>query len=172
MKSQTIAVMVAALTMTGLVSAQTNNIPNRLIDYAAFQKQVKEVGQWREGHRLTEEQFVEASRQRDTIILDARSKDKYALLHIEGAINLPLTDFTAAELARVIPTKATRIVIYCNNNFLDSPRAFATKAAPASLNLYTFNNLVSYGYTNVYELGPLLDTHATKIRLAGTDSRQ
>ncbi|MGZ4963315.1 MAG: rhodanese-like domain-containing protein [Limisphaerales bacterium] len=151
------------------VIAQTNKIPNPLIDYAAFQRQVKGVGPLREKHRLTEDQFIQASIEPDTIILDARSSDKYAMLHIKGARNIPLTDFTAAELAKVIPSKTARILIYCNNNFLNSPRAFATKAPAASLNVYTFNNLVSYGYTNVYELGPLANIDGTKLSLEGTD---
>jgi hypothetical protein len=33
----------------------------------------------------------------------------------------------------------------------------------ASLNIYTFNVLHSYGYTNVYELGPLIDIRAARI---------
>jgi len=169
MKIHFFSTALAVITVSSTLSAQTNKIPNRLIDYPAFQQQVKQVGQWREQHRVTEDQFIQMSTQPDTIILDARSRDKYALLHIKGAINLPLTDFTDADLARTIPGKSTRILIYCNNNFLNSPRAFASKAAPASLNVYTFNNLVTYGYTNVYELGPLLDTRTTKIALEGSE---
>jgi|GEM_PF-3815792 len=42
------------------------------------------------------------------------------------------------------------------------------KAARASLNISTYIALYSYGYRNVYELGPLLDVHATKLPLEGS----
>jgi len=37
--------------------------------------------------------------------------------------------------------------------------------AVASLNLSTYVSLYSYGYRNIYELGPLLDLKETKIEL-------
>ena len=103
-----------------------------------------------------------------TIILDARSKEKYQMLHVQGAKHLSLPDMTAAELAAVIPTKGTRVMIYCNNNFKNEQAAFPAKAVSASLNIYTFNSLHSYGYTNVYELGPLVDVTRTKLPLEGS----
>ena len=63
----------------------------------------------------------------------------------------------------MLPDKGQRILIYCNNNFQNSPRAFAYKSPNASLNLSTYVALYSYGYTNVYELGPLLDVKTTTI---------
>jgi hypothetical protein len=38
----------------------------------------------------------------------------------------------------------------------------------ASLNLYTFNTLYSYGYTNVYELGPLIEIQKSMLPFEGT----
>ena len=104
-----------------------------------------------------------------TIIYDARSDDKYARLHIKGARHLSFTEITADNLAKVFPTKSTRILIYCNNNFMNSPKNFAAKAATASLNIHTFNTLFNYGYTNVYELGPLLDIRRARIPFEGTE---
>jgi hypothetical protein len=101
--------------------------------------------------------------QRGTIILDARSAQKFSLLHVKGAKNLSLPDITEDELAKMIPSKSTRILIYCNNNFLNEPAAFPSKALDAALNVYTMNVLFAYGYTNVYELGPLLDIRKTII---------
>jgi hypothetical protein len=60
-------------------------------------------------------------------------------------------------------------LIYCNNNFENSPRAFASKAPSASLNISTYTSLKSYGYTNIYELGPLLDVHNTAIPFDGSE---
>jgi hypothetical protein len=141
---------------------------NPLIDHAGFLADAQAVGKLREQRRVTEQDFLRMASEPDTVILDARTRDKYDLLHVAGARHLALTDVTAEELARVIPSKDTRILIYCNNNFLAEPRAFATKAPPASLNLYTFTTLLSYGYRNVYELAPLIDVRRSTLPFAGT----
>ena len=154
-----------------LVAGQANaqDIPNRLIDYDAFAGQVARVGEIRQRHRITEDEFVRMSKEPGTVILDARSAEKYAQLHVKGASNLSLPDITADELARVLPDKSTRVLIYCNNNFLNAPGAFPSKAIDASLNIYTYNVLHSYGYENIYELGPLLDIRQTKIVFEGSE---
>jgi hypothetical protein len=144
-------------------------IPNRLIDYPGFEKIVETSAKERESHRLTENAFLAAMKEPDVVVLDARSADMYKLRHIDGAVNLPFTDFAAGPLALVLPTKDTKILIYCNNNFLNDQRAFISKSAPASLNLSTYTSLKAYGYNNIYELGPLLDVQKTKIPFGGTE---
>jgi hypothetical protein len=150
------------------VGAGAQEIPNPLIDYPGFQEQVSLVGALREQRRITEDEFIRMAAEPGTIVLDARSTEMFRLLHVKGARNLSLPDFTEEDLARVIPSKTTRVLIYCNNNFLNSPDPFRTKAIVASLNIYTFNVLHSYGYTNVYELGPLLDVKKTKLKFEGS----
>jgi len=142
-------------------------IPNPKIDYSEYLRIAAQTERLRASRRLTEEQFITLSREPDTVVLDARSADKFRILHIRGAVNLPFTDFTAAELAKILPTKATRVLIYCNNNFEGDELAFATKAAPASLNISTFVSLAIYGYRNVYELGPMVDVKSTSLVLEG-----
>ena len=39
----------------------------------------------------------------------------------------------------------------------------------ASLNIHTINVLYAYGYTNVFELGPLIDIKQTKIPFEGSE---
>ena len=145
-----------------------DEIPNQLIDYELFASQVADVGRLRKDRRVTEEQFIKMSQEPGTIIFDARSDPKFNQLHVKGAKHLSLPDITQEELAKIISTPATRVLIYCNNNFLNEPRAFPSKAPSASLNIHTFNVLYSYGYKNIYELGPLIDIKKTKISFEGS----
>jgi phage shock protein E len=162
------------LTATTLVFAShgvlgQDPIPNPLIDYTGFQKIVDTANKEREARRLTEDGFLKMITDPDAMVLDARSAGMYRLRHIKGATNLPFTDFSAASLAGVIPGKETKILIYCNNNFLNDPVAMFSKVATASLNLSTYTSLKSYGYGNIYELGPLLDVNKTKIPFEGLE---
>lgn len=141
---------------------------NPLIDYDGFAAAVREVGAARESRRIDARRFLELAGQPGVVILDARSRDAYALLHVEGSVNLPLPDITADALAALLPDPATPVLIYCNNNFLDQPQAFPTKAPAASLNLHTLTVLHSYGYRNVYELAPLAGVGETPLPFAGT----
>jgi phage shock protein E len=150
------------------VAACAAEIPNRLIDYPAFERNVEKVGKLRAKQRVSEEDFILMAADPKTVILDARSAEMFRLLHVAGATNLSLPDITAQELAKVIPSKSTRVLIYCNNNFLNAPKAFATKTPSASLNIHTFNVLYSYGYTNVYELGSLIDIRNAKLQFEGS----
>ncbi len=110
--------------------------------------------------------------EKDTIVLDARSADKFAMLHLKGAVNLPFTDFTEEALAKIFPNKNTRILIYCNNNFDKAPVSMPMKRAGASLNLSTLISLQTYGYTNVYELGGYIDVNQSKLPFAGSDVKK
>ena len=148
--------------------AETNNIPNRLIDYPGFLTNAAKVEVLRNEHRVTEPQFIEMASYPNTVVFDARSDDKYGRFHIKGARHLSFPEITESELARVFPSKATRTLIYCNNNFLNAPNTMMTKAPAASLNIHTFNTLYNYGYTNVYELGPLVDVRKTRLEFEGT----
>ncbi|HEV7405888.1 MAG TPA: rhodanese-like domain-containing protein [Chthoniobacteraceae bacterium] len=162
------ATLVSLLALSSLAAA-ADRIPNRLIDYSKFQLIAAQVAPVREQRRITEDQFLAMSSEPGTVVLDARSADKYAMRHIKGAVNLPFTDFTAESLARAIPEKTTRILIYCNNNFNGAPRSLTAKSAPASLNISTYIALTTYGYKNVFELGPLLDVKTTKLPFVGTE---
>ncbi len=140
---------------------------NPRVDPNGFRDQVDQVGELRRTHSIDEQAFLEMAAGENTVILDARSREKFALLHVRGAVNLSLPDMTASELEKIIPSKETRILIYCNNNFANSPTVFPEKVASAALNLHTFTTLSSYGYRNVFELGPLLDGNQTRIPLEG-----
>jgi hypothetical protein len=169
MRLPQILLSVLVLSVAHAAEVSSDTAPkNPLIDYEGFLSDASKVGLLRAEHRVSEEDFLRMAAEPDAVILDARSADKYEMLHIAGARHLALTDVTAETLAKVIPTKNTRILIYCNNNFLQEPIAFASKTARASLNIYTFNTLYSYGYRNVYELAPLADIRKSKLPFEGT----
>jgi len=138
-------------------------IANPAIDMQGYLRVAAEAAEHRESRRLTEADFIRMSREPGTVILDARSREKYNELHIKGAINLSFPDITVESLAGMLPNKNARILIYCNNNFVGAQEAFPSKIAVASLNLSTYISLYSYGYRNVYELGPLLDIKTSKL---------
>ncbi len=161
----------ASVQAESVVPVKAETIPNPAIDYAGFQKLVNELGPVREKNRLTEAQFIKMSTEADTIVLDARNETRYEAIHVEGAVNLPFSEFTAANLAKIIPNKTTRVLIYCNNNFEKEPVHFARKTISVSLNVPTFINLHAYGYTHVYELGPLLDVNQTKIPMVRAEAK-
>ena len=149
-------------------SSSAQSIDNPSIDMAGYLRDAGEAALHRESRRVSEADFIRMSGERGTIVLDARSREKYDELHIRGAVNLSFPDITVDSLRRLIPDRNTRVLIYCNNNFLNAEGPFPGKIARASLNLSTYITLFSYGYRNVYELGPLLDIRSTKLELDGT----
>jgi hypothetical protein len=167
-------ILTAALTLFCTIAtveigaAEENSISNRLIDYQGFLDNAVKVQTLRSQRRVSEAEFLRLAADPKTIIFDARSDSKFAMLHVKGAKHLSLPDITADELAKIIPDKSTRILIYCNNNFDNEPKALPPKAVAASLNLYTFNTLYSYGYTNVSELGPLIDITKSILPFEGS----
>ena len=122
------------------------------IDYNGFLGVSEEVAAYRQQHLVSLVEFNEMKDEPGTIILDSRSAEAFAMGHIDGAINVNFSDFTDDKLAKAIPSKDTRILIYCNNNFEDNIAPVMLKRAPLALNVPTFINLYGYGYTNVYEL--------------------
>ena len=143
--------------------AQAEAPDNPAIDMPAYLSIAAEAAEHRESRRLSEEEFRRLANEPGTVVLDARSREKFELLHIKGAINLSFPDITVASLAELLPDKGARILIYCNNNFAGAERPFPTKRADASLNLSTYIALYSYGYRNVYELAPLLELASSRL---------
>ena len=76
---------------------------NPRIDAHAFLAITTDALRHREGRRVSEEDFSRMRREPGTIVLDARSGEKYRELHIAGAVNLSFPDITEASLARLIP---------------------------------------------------------------------
>lgn len=151
------------------------------VDYDAYLKLAKEVQEHRKERVVSSQKFVDLSKEANVIILDTRSEKMYKQKHIKGAINLNFSDFTQETLAKIIPNKDTKILIYCNNNFSDDQINFPTKMyipptdlVPSeeeitlALNIPTYINLYGYGYKNVFELGDLISVFNKTIPVEGT----
>ena len=154
------------------LAQKTAGIANPAIDMQGYLRAASEAAAHRESRRLTEDEFIRMNREPGTVILDARSREKYNELHIKGAINLSFPDITVDSLKTTFPDKNVRILIYCNNNFVGAEKPFPTKAPTASLNISTYISLYSYGYRNVYELGPLLDIKTSKLEFVSSTAGQ
>ena len=137
---------------------------NPAIDMPGYLQAAREAAAHRATRLVSEQEFIRMSREPRTVVLDARSREKYQELHVKGARNLPFPDIAIASLKAALPDKNARILIYCNNNFADAEGPFPAKIARASLNLSTYIALYSYGYRNIYELEPLIDIKKTKLR--------
>lgn len=163
--------------------------PKARVSYQDFKELVAEVELHRKERVLSFEQFLEMSKNPNTIILDTRSAFRYDRIHLKGAKHLSFTDFTQANLAEVIPSKDTIVLIYCNNNFDGNQVDFASKSGPPrrrrnnaiesqvagqakpvqlALNIPTYINLYGYGYQNVYELGELVNVRDQRAEFEGT----
>ncbi len=143
-----IVILLGALTVPP-ARAQTD--PS-FVDYSGFMELGTEIAPYRESRLVDIATFNAMKADPDTILIDARSASSYALGHIDGAVNLNFSDFSAGMLSEVIGSKNRRILIYCNNNFSDNIAPVVLKSAPLALNVPTFINLYGYGYENIYEL--------------------
>ena len=128
------------------------------VDYASFIVLAEELAEYRQSRLLPWDEFAAQADQPGAILLDTRSAAAFAQGHIEGAINLPFSDFTDEKLAALIPDADTPVYIYCNNNFADDAEPVPLKRTPLALNIPTFINLYGYGYRNIWELGSVVTT--------------
>jgi phage shock protein E len=137
---------------------------NPQIDYRGFQRLAAEVQPWRQARLIDWAAFSAMAARPGVLILDARSTSAFAEGHIGGAVNLPLTDFTAQRLARTIGRRDRPILIYCNNNFRNDQPPVPLKSIQLALNIQTFINLYGYGYRNVRELNAVIDFNDPAVR--------
>lgn len=77
------------------------------------------------------------------ILLDVRTPEEFADGHIPGAINIPNESIVENDITE-LPDKEQRIYVYCRSGN-------RSKQASAKL--------VNLGYTNVVEIGGIIDYH-------------
>jgi rhodanese-related sulfurtransferase len=174
---------------TSLIWAQDTKYPKAKVSFEDFKGLVAEVERHRASRIIDLNTFLKMSQEPGVIILDSRSAFRFERIHLKGAKHLAFTDFTQNNLAKVIPSFDTKILIYCNNNFDGNQTDFASKVAtPRSLadtaasrqlssqekplmmalNIPTYINLYGYGYRNVYELHELVKVSDPRIKFEGT----
>ena len=177
------------LLATTVIWAQDTKYPKAKVSFDDFAGLVREVEPHRASRLLDLDTFLAMSQEPGVIILDSRSAFRFERIHLKGAKHLAFTDFTQDNLAKVIPSFDTKILIYCNNNFEGNQTDFASKvASPRSivdsaasrqlavqekplmmaLNIPTYINLYGYGYRNVYELHELVKVNDPRISFEGT----
>jgi len=171
--------ILTALAMNAMsLIAQSEDFTPAKVDFDAYEKLVAEVKEHRKSRLVNLESFLKLSKEDNVIIIDTRSDAMYKSKHVKGAVHLNFSDFTQTSLARLIKSKDTKILIYCNNNFDKDDINFPTKAyVPAvkkektitmALNIPTYINLYGYGYKNVYELSELVGVYDTRIQFEGS----
>lgn len=164
MKLFRLAISGAVLSISPALAAQeqaeTPQTASPQIDYDAFAALTIKLAPIRKARLLAKDEFFARAAEEGALILDTRSVAAFQMGHIEGAVNLPFSDFTDEKLREVIGDDPTRaIFIYCNNNFSDNIRPIALKSAPLALNIPTFINLYGYGYANIWELDGVMSTN-------------
>ena len=78
----------------------------------------------------------------DAVLLDVREAEEYAVKHLPGSQNLPLSALTKESAAPLIRYPDTPVFVYC----LAGPCSKRAKAA-----------LKSFGYVNINEMGGIRD---------------
>lgn len=179
--------LLVLLTSSGFT--QGTNYPKAKVSFEDFKRIVTQVEAHRAGRLIDLNTFLEISKEPGIIIFDSRSDFRFDRIHVKGAKHLAFADFTQSNLAKVIPSFETKILIYCNNNFEGNQTEFASKVAlprpkPAdavakqfaaqekplmmALNIPTYVNLYGYGYRNVYELHELVKVTDPRIEFEGS----
>ena len=162
--------LIAAL-LVGLLHPAAAQQANPSIDMQGFLRVSMQAAEHRDTRRISEADFIRMSREPGTIVLDARSRQRFDELHVKGAMNMSFPDITVDSLQKTIPDRNARILIYCNNNFRGAEGPFPTKAPSAALNISTYIALYNYGYRNVYELGPAVDVKVSRLEFDGAEVR-
>lgn len=120
--------------------------PVELLQSEEYFERAKELQKFRKSRTVDMAKINEMLKDKDTILLDTRGDEDYKRLHIRGAKHLSYADMTTDRLAKLIPDKNTRIILYCYAAIMP----LRTRNLPLSTN--AFVDMHMYGYTNLYEI--------------------
>lgn len=90
-------------------------------------------------HLITLADFKKVADKPDTCILDLRSESEYKSGHIKGS-KLLGADIDEAKLKELIPSKSSKVILYCANTLYPSRRI--------SLNYSCLPQVLTLGYKN------------------------
>ncbi len=185
----TTAMAFVVLVLSQTAMGRDKMFPKAKVSFEDFKTIVAEVEPHRARRLVDFDTFLTMSKKPGVIVLDTRSTFRYDRIHLKGAKHLSFTDFTQDNLAKVIPSFDTPLLIYCNNNFEGNEVDFASKIAlpmtgkenkvaaqfndqekprMMALNIPTYINLYGYGYKNVYELNELVDVKDPRVVFEGS----
>tara|TARA_B100000029_G_scaffold389027_1_gene385319 strand:+ start:181 stop:699 length:519 start_codon:yes stop_codon:yes gene_type:complete len=117
---------------SGMIGSMTTPEYRKLIEEFQFDE-----------HTLEMQEFIKAMQDPDVVILDLRSEEEYARGHVWGAKHLG-ADIKAEKLEALVPSKDTKILLYCSNSLMITRLVSLTDI---SLPLFK-----AHGYNNFYKL--------------------
>lgn len=148
-----------------------------LIEAESFSRHLPAAFEHRNARVVNFATFADMKTDENTIILDTRSETRFRAGHMQGAINLPLSDMTLLTLADAVPDRSSRILIYSDRNIGPEAASLTLDTSALSLNMLTYITLYQYGYFDVFELGevvaetsPELEWATPDLQLASNDS--
>jgi len=134
---------------TFLLSTSANSAPpsqqsQKLIPEIPIKQYLKSFSKLEENYIGLDEFIKLRDENKNLIILDVRPKYSYNKEHIKGAINIDAANLTKDILTKNIPSKNSKIVVYCDNSLY--PTRMIALTTPSYAELY------NQGYKNIYVL--------------------
>ena len=114
-----------------------------------YYKKAVKINEIRKKHILGADTLLNLMKDKNTVLLDVRGDDSFRQKHIRGAVHLSLADMTPQTLAKAIPSKGSRVILYCDAALIPYP----TRMIGASTQAYPL--VFQHGYGNLYEVGEL-----------------
>ncbi len=94
-----------------------------------------------EYEKIDIDRAIELMENDSTVVIDVRSTDEYNNSHLTNSINIPV-DLIDTNISNAVPDKDTILIVYCRSGNRSETAAKV---------------LVDLGYTNVYDLGGIID---------------
>ena len=123
--------------------------PEQTIDYEQYHENALKLSKLRKERLIEVPEMLEMVKDKNTILLDVRSKTAFGYGHIKGATHLDYSDIAPKQLEATLPDKSARIILVCDESMTQYPTRQLKLSSDA------FALLHQYGYANVYEMKEL-----------------